>query len=347
MKLTDFNYRLPPERIAQKPAQPRDSSKLLVLHTRSGKREHKIFRDIAQILQPGDLLVTNDSKVIPARILGTKTTGGYVEIFLVRKAGRRKWTVLLKNFTQKEIGKTIVIDKKSNFVATPLFQAGDGVWTVEFSKTGTALGRLIEKHGKTPTPPYISERSALSRYQTVYAKHAGSVAAPTAGFHFTKRLLARLRQRGIDTATVTLHVGPGTFLPIRTDDLTHHRMHEEVAYVSASEAKKIRKAKKEGRRIIAVGTTSVRVLEGFCDEDDAFRAGTKEIDLFIYPGYRFRMVDALITNFHLPQSTLLLLVCAFAEQNMKHGTKAILSAYRDAVNKKYRFYSFGDSMFIT
>lgn len=304
------------------------------------------FFDIISFLKRGDVLVFNNSKVIPARLFGKKETGGAVEILLVRQLTKNRWSALLKHIKTHDIGKKIVISGTSNLTAALCAHNQDNVWEIEFSKKGEALRRALRKAGSAPTPPYVEQASDLKIYQTVYAKHEGSVAAPTAGFHFTKPLLTKLRKKGISLCEVTLHVGPGTFSPIRTDNITHHTMHPEYAVLSKKTAQFINTAKKEGRRIICVGTTSVRVLEGFADDRSILHAGEKDVNLFIYPGFCFKIVTGMITNFHLPESTLLLLVCAFAEWKHKGGKDVVLSAYQSAIRKKYRFYSFGDAMMI-
>lgn len=346
MKLSDFDYILPENLIAQKPIRPRDHSRLLVVDTATRTTSDRHFFDIIDYLRSGDVLVINTSKVIPARLLGTKNTGGSVEVFLVRKISSSVWNVLLKNFRESDIGKTVTIGTQASLHCTPIRKHIDGTWEVIFKETGSVFSQRLARHGKTPTPPYIPASSTLATYQTVYAKTQGSVAAPTAGFHFTKSLLAKIKKMGVTVCTVTLHVGPGTFLPIREDDITKHIMHSEQGIMTAQTAKILNAAKKEGRRVIAVGTTSVRVLESFSTTQGVVSSGEKDIDLFIYPGYQFKAVDALITNFHLPHSTLLLLVSAFAEYKSKGGAPFIKKCYADAIKKKYRFYSFGDSMML-
>jgi len=346
MKLSSFSYHLPKERIAQKPIRPRDHSRLMVLDTTQFSIHHAHFFDILSFLKHGDVLVFNNSKVIPARLFGKKETGGVVEILLVRQLSPNRWSALLKHIKENDVGKKIIITGAKNLVATLCTHHEDSVWGIEFNKKGTALQIALRKAGIAPTPPYVLQISNLKEYQTVYAKYEGSVAAPTAGFHFTKPLLANLRKKGISLCEVTLHVGPGTFSPIRTDNITHHTMHPEYAELSAKTAQFINTAKKQGGRIIAVGTTSVRVLESFADTQGILHAGKKDVNLFIYPGFSFKIIGGMITNFHLPESTLLLLVCAFAEWKAKGGKNFILSAYQEAIKKKYRFYSFGDAMFI-
>lgn len=347
MKLSRFSYTLPQTLIAQQPVHPRDVCRLMSVDLASGSIRHLIFSNLPDLLRAGDVLVFNDSKVIPARLYGKKSTGGKVEIFIVKKESDTRWIALVKNITEKESGRAISLAHSKIITATPIRKYPDGTWAVEFSHGSAAFDRYISRYGETPTPPYIKKHARMTDYQTIYAKTAGSVAAPTAGLHFTKRLMNKLRSRGIEMHTVTLHVGIGTFLPIRTERIENHRMHPEYAAISATTARAIRKAKRQGRRVIAVGTTAVRTLEAFATSDGKLTHGSKEVALFIYPGYRFRMVDGMITNFHLPCSTLLVLVCAFAEWKKRGGMKQILNAYKIAGKKKYRFFSFGDAMMIS
>ena len=344
--LSNFDYALPESRIAQKSCVPRDQSRLMVVDSASETLTHARFCDIKKFLQSGDVLVVNDSKVIPARLAGTKSSGGAVEILLVKKIRTDLWTAMLKNFSAREVGKLITIKGSRILKAEAVRLIENGLWEVRFRANGKSVAQPLQKAGITPIPPYIKNISSLSAYQTVYAAADGSVAAPTAGFHFTRRLIARLKKKGVVFCPVTLHVGPGTFLPIRDEDVSMHQMHPESARLTARAARILNVAKKEGQRIIAVGTTSVRVLESFSDSDGTLASGIRDVNLFITPGYRFKVVDGLVTNFHLPKSTLLLLVCAFAESRQKGGTRRILTAYRDAIKKKYRFYSFGDAMMI-
>lgn len=360
LKLSQFNYNLPEKLIAQKPKAPRDHCRLLVLDKNpsagSGQEiQHKKFFEIEKFLRKGDVVVLNDSKVIPARLYGKKSTGlpavalglakegGNVEILLIKKVASNKWEALLKNFKSKESGKTIIITK--NFIATPEKNIEGGLWLIKFNAQGEKLQKLIHKYGQTPLPPYIKKSAKLKDYQTIYAQNEGSVAAPTAGLHFTKQLINELKKKGIIFETITLHVGLGTFSPIREENIEKHKMHSEWAEISAKTAKAINKAKAEGRRVIAVGTTSVRTLEYFSDKilNSKFYilySGQREVDIFINPGYKFKIVDAIITNFHLPQTTLMILVAAFARQDN------ILKAYQEAIKKKYKFFSFGDAMLI-
>ncbi|MFA6392119.1 MAG: tRNA preQ1(34) S-adenosylmethionine ribosyltransferase-isomerase QueA [Patescibacteria group bacterium] len=342
MYLKHFNYLLPNKHIAQKPVNPRDHSRLLVLDKNSGELQHKHFYDISEFLNKGDVVVMNNSKVIPARLLGQKETGGKMEIFLLNKVGKGLWEVLVGGKGQKE-NLTVLFPK--NLKATLIERKEGGTWIVSFNKKGEEFEKLYKKIGEAPVPPYIKEKSDLKKYQTVYAKKEGSVAAPTAGFHFTKGLINSLKRKGVEFQEVTLHVGLGTFQPVKVSDITKHKMHPEFVDVPKETLAKLWQAKKDGRRIIAVGTTSVRVLETVMAELKNKKNPPKEsfkawVNIFIYPGFKFKFVDAMITNFHLPESTLLMLVSAFA------GRKNILRAYEIAKEKNYRFYSFGDAMLI-
>lgn len=327
LHLSDFNYNLPPELIAQHPVRPRDHSRLMVLLPQADLISHKHFYDIKDYLHPGDILILNDSKVIPARLLGQKPTGGKVEIFLLRELQLNEWECLIG---ANHIAPGNIVALSAGFQATVLVPLTDNTWRVKFNKEN------ITSIGDVPLPPYISERNDMVDYQTVYAKAEGSVAAPTAGLHFTQELLQQLRQMGIVIKTVTLHVGLGTFLPVKTDDLSQHIMHKEYAELSNDTAKAINEAKENNKQIIAVGTTAARTLEAFHG-----KANSDWVDLFITPGYNFNTITSMITNFHLPQSTLLMLVSALAGKTM------IDRAYRLAIDEKYRFYSFGDAMFIS
>lgn len=347
MNIKEFSYHLPVSRIAQEPIKPRDHCKLMVLNLAQDSRiKHMRFFDLPTFLHKGDVLVFNDSKVIPARIFATKPTGGKIEMLLIKKMGSNVWRALVKNVPKDNKGKILTMKENPRIVARLKQKNPDETWTLVFNLKGAALDAFITTHGITPTPPYIKKIARLQDYQTIYAREAGSVAAPTAGLHFTKRLLAALKKKSIEMHTVTLHVGLGTFLPIRTDRIEEHTMHPEYASVSQATARAITKAKKQGRRIIAVGTTTVRVLESLATKDGTLRKAKHDVNIFIYPGYQFKIIDGLITNFHLPHSTLLVLVSAFAETKRKDGIKQILKAYRVAVKEKYRFFSFGDAMFI-
>ncbi len=344
--LDRYSYDLPKELIAQKSASPRNHSRLMAVAVQDCAIAHAHFFELERFLRKGDLIVMNDSKVIPARLFGKKETGGAVEVLLVREESGGRWSALLRNIKKSDVGKKVLLGAKGELTCIPEVQQADGTWLIRFSVKGKRLSQLLARLGSAPTPPYVEAKIPLARYQTVYARKEGSVAAPTAGFHFTQAQIDALKRKGIRFCTVTLHVGPGTFLPIRSEDIRQHAMHPERAEVSRRAASLITRAREEGRRIIAVGTTSVRVLEGFVDQQGCIAAGKRDINIYIYPGYRFKAVDALITNFHLPKSTLLLLVSAFGAYKKKGGAECILSAYKEAVRMKYRFYSFGDAMMI-
>ncbi|MFA6525336.1 MAG: tRNA preQ1(34) S-adenosylmethionine ribosyltransferase-isomerase QueA [Patescibacteria group bacterium] len=342
MYLRHFSYHLPKKHIAQKPINPRDHSRLLVLDKNAGSIQHKHFFDIINFLDKGDIVVMNNSKVIPARLLGEKKTGGKMEIFLLNRVSKGQWEVLVGGKGQKE---NLIVLFPKNLKAKLIERKDGGTWVASFNKKGEEFEKIYKKIGEAPVPPYIKQKSDLKKYQTVYAKKEGSVAAPTAGFHFTKELIRKLKKKGVEFQEVTLHVGLGTFQPVKVSDITKHKMHPEFVEVPKETLKKIWQAKKEGRRIIAVGTTSVRVLEtvmaGLKNEKNSPKQSYKGwVNIFIYPGFKFKFVDAMITNFHLPESTLLMLVSAFA------GRKNILHAYEIAKKKNYRFYSFGDAMLI-
>lgn len=340
MKLSDFNYELPEELIAQDPLENRDSSRLMVLDRNTGEICHKIFSDIIDYVNPGDCLVINDTKVIPARLIGTKIgTDAHIEVLLLKRRENSVWEVLVKPGKKARTGCRISF--------------GDGLLTgeiIDVVEEGNRLIRfeyegvfeeILDQLGEMPLPPYITHKlEDKNRYQTVYAKHEGSAAAPTAGLHFTGELLERLENKGVIIAKVTLHVGLGTFRPVKVENVLEHHMHSEYIYVEKEEADKINLAKKNGGRIISVGTTSCRTLESAADENGEIKPVSRETDIFIYPGYTFKAVDALITNFHLPESTLLMLVSALA------GRDNIMNAYKTAVQERYRFFSFGDAMFI-
>ncbi len=342
MKVSDFDYELPKKLIAEFPVEPRDSSRLMVLHRDTGRIEHRIFRDIALYLKPGDVLVINDTKVIPARLLGKLDTGGKVELLLVRQPGLGIWEVMAKPARKLKEGKRIYFDEELEAVVKGY--SGEGKRFVEFIlKSNKDFMEKLEEIGHIPLPPYIErEEKPVDRekYQTVFARKEGAVAAPTAGLHFTEELLQKLKDKGIIIKNITLHVGPGTFKPVKVENVEEHQMDYETYHVPEDTAAEINRAKEEGRRIIAVGTTVTRTLESAAEEDGKVKPGEGSTNLFIYPGYRFKVIDALITNFHLPRSTLLMLVSAFA------GRERILNAYREAIKKGYRFYSYGDAMFI-
>ena len=340
MKVSDFNYNLPKELIAQVPIKNRDQSRLMVLDRKNKTIEHKIFKDIIDYLQPGDCLVRNNTKVIPARLYGIKEeTGANVEFLLLKRIDGDIWEVMVKP------GKKLMPGVRVKFgngllKAEILEKLEDGNRKVKFEYNGI-FNEILNKIGLMPLPPYIHEKlKEKDRYQTVYAKYEGSAAAPTAGLHFTDELFEELKEKGVEVANVTLHVGIGTFRPVKVENIEEHDMHSEYFYIKAEDAEKINKAKKEGHRIIAVGTTSCRVLESIADANGYVKEVEGDTNIFIYPGYKFKCLDALITNFHLPESTLIMLVSALAEKDF------IMQAYEEAVKEKYRFFSFGDAMFI-
>jgi len=340
MKVTDFDYNLPEELIAQHPVEPRDSSRLMLLDKETGAIEHRAaFRQIVDELSDGDVLVFNNTKVLPARLYGHRQeSGGKVEVLLLSPLGDNRWECLVKPGKKCQVGQVIVFDDRLS--CTVLEKTDFGGRIVEFAVDGV-FDEIIQELGEMPLPPYIHERlHDQDRYQTVYAAEKGSAAAPTAGLHFTPELLAALKAKGVTLAFVTLHVGLGTFRPVSEEVIEDHDMHREFYTVSQEVADTINEAKKNGKRIVAVGTTSVRTLESASNEDGTLRAESGWTQIFIYPGYHWKIVDALITNFHLPQSTLLMLISALA------GREHCLAAYQVAVKQKYRFFSFGDAMFI-
>ena len=339
MKTSDFWYDLPEELIAQTPLEQRDTSRLLVLNKETGEVKHQHFYDIIDYLQPGDCLVMNDSRVLPARLLGRRPTGGAVEVLLLRDLGDKKWECLCKPGRKMQVGHEVIFGD-GELTATVVEVQETGNRVVEFHYDGIFL-EVLERLGKMPLPPYIkAELQDQERYQTVYSKEVGSAAAPTAGLHFTNELLDKIRDKGVKTAFVTLHVGLGTFRPVKAEDISEHHMHSELCMISAETAAILNETKAKGGRIICVGTTSCRTLESLVNDDGSFEAKSKWTEIFIYPGYRFKAMQALITNFHLPESTLVMLVSAFA------GRENVLNAYEEAVREKYRFFSFGDAMFI-
>ena len=339
MKTSDFSYYLPEELIAQTPLEQRDSSRLLKLDRQSGRVEHHHFYDIINYLQPGDCLVMNDSRVLPARLLGHRPTGGAVEVLLLRDLGNKQWECLCKPGRKMQVGNEVIFGN-GDLTATVVEVKEDGNRIVEFHYDGIFL-EVLERLGKMPLPPYIKEElENQERYQTVYSREVGSAAAPTAGLHFTNELLNQIRANGVKTAFVTLHVGLGTFRPVKAENIHDHHMHSELCMISAETAAILNETKAAGGRVICVGTTSCRTLESLVNEDGSFEAKSKWTEIFIYPGYTFKAMDGLITNFHLPESTLVMLVSAFA------GRENVLAAYEEAVREKYRFFSFGDAMCI-
>ena len=339
MKTSDFYYDLPEELIAQTPLMQRDCSRLMVLDRKTGEIAHKHFYDILDYLKPGDCLVMNDSRVLPARLLGHRPTGGAVELLLLRDLGNRQWECLAKPGRKCLVGQQIIFGD-GELTATVTDVQEDGNRVVQFHYEGIFL-EVLERLGKMPLPPYIkAELQDQERYQTVYSREVGSAAAPTAGLHFTNALLDQIRQKGIKTAFVTLHVGLGTFRPVKAEEISQHHMHSELCMISRETADILNDTRKHGGRIICVGTTSCRTLESLVNDDGYFEASSKWTEIFIYPGYQFKAMDGLITNFHLPESTLVMLVSAFA------GRENVLHAYEEAVKERYRFFSFGDAMTI-
>ena len=338
MKTSDFEYDLPPELVAQVPAQPRDSCRLLVVDRASTNLSHRRFSDLPELLRADDLLVLNDTRVFPARLKGRKSTGARVEVLLLQRQNTTDWTALV----HPGLKPGQFITYSSGLVAEVVAIGDEGERTLRFNRSGADLTQLIDVIGEVPTPPYV--KATLERaddYQTIYARETGSVAAPTAGLHFTESTFRALRARGIELAYLTLHVGVGTFRPVKVENLAQHTMHRESYHVTDATARQINRARDQQRRIVAVGTTAVRTLESIADESGQVTPSSGVADLFIVPGYRFRCVDALVTNFHVTRSTLLMLVSAFA------GRERIFAAYEEAKVRGYRFYSFGDAMLIT
>lgn len=337
-KKSDFYYDLPEERIAQTPAEPRDSSRLLVYDRKTKKTEDKIFRQITDYLKAGDVLVVNNTKVIPARMYALTEHGGVVEVLLLKRYDLNTWEVLMRPGKKGKIGVKMTIGEELSFEVKDITESGERI--IEFSYEG-AFEDVLSKVGTMPLPPYIKEKlENQARYNTVYSKVDGSAAAPTAGLHFTDELLAKIKAMGVEVAEVLLHVGLGTFRPVSEEIITDHKMHSEFYQVSERAAETINRAKREGRRIIAVGTTSVRTLESVADEQGFVKACSGNTEIFLYPPYKMKCVDALITNFHLPESTLIMLVACLT------GREEILDVYKYAVENKYRFFSFGDACLI-
>ena len=341
MDVKDFDYYLPEELIAQDPLEDRSSSRLMVLDKKTGEIQHKIFKDILDYLKPGDCLVLNNTKVIPARLFGVKEgTQAKIEILLLKRKENDIWETLVKPGKKAKPG-TKIIFGDGILVGEVIDVVEDGNRLIQFSYEGI-FEEILDQLGQMPLPPYITHTlKDKNRYQTVYAKYDGSAAAPTAGLHFTKELLEKVKAKGVDIAEVTLHVGLGTFRPVKVENVLDHHMHSEFYMVSAEAAEKINATKDRGGRVISVGTTSTRTLESAADESGRLKECSGWTEIFIYPGYKFKLIDCLITNFHLPQSTLVMLVSALA------GREHVLAAYEEAVKEKYRFFSFGDAMFIT
>lgn len=340
MKTSDFNYELPPELIAQTPLKDRSSSRLLTVNKTDGSLKHGVFSDIINEINPGDCLVANNTRVIPARLYGLKEgTGGKIEFLLLNRKEDDVWEVILKPGKKAKPGARFVFGD-GILKAEILDTINDGNRLVKFFYEGL-FENVLDKLGEMPLPPYITEKlEDKERYQTVYSKHEGSAAAPTAGLHFTPELMKALEEKGVKIAYVTLHVGLGTFRPVKVDDVTNHKMHSEFYVITKETADIINETKRKGGRIISVGTTSTRVLETVADENGFVKEDTGWTDIFLYPPYKFKCPDALITNFHLPESTLLMLVSAFSSKEI------IMNAYKEAIKEKYRFFSFGDAMFI-
>ena len=348
MHINDFDYELPEELIAQKPADKRDASRLLVVHRETGETEHKHFYDILEYLNEGDCLVLNNSKVLPARLYGIKEgTGAKVEFLLIKRIDGDRWETMVRPGKRLKPGDSVMFSEDPLLKADIIDYGNDGTRIVEFSYDGIFMERL-EEIGSMPLPPYIerqSENEDRDRYQTVYCREEGSVAAPTAGLHFTEELLEKARAKGVELAYVTLHVGIGTFRPVKCENIEDHSMHFEEYHIDEKTAEIINRAKAEGRRVISVGTTSTRTVESaayFDEEKDCWqvRSGENSTGIFIYPGYEFRIIDSLITNFHLPKSTLMMLISAL------YNREKILEVYQEAIREKYRFFSYGDAMFI-
>ena len=340
MKTSDFNYDLPEELIAQFPIKDRSSSRLMVVDKKTGEIEHKVFKDIIDYLEEGDCLVLNDTRVIPARLIGSKVeTGGKIEFLLLKRNEDDTWETLVKPGKRAKIGSKFSFGD-GKLIAEVVGMGDDGARIVKFEYEGI-FEEVLDELGNMPLPPYITEKlEDRERYQTIYSKHNGSAAAPTAGLHFTDDLLKQIRDKGVEEAFVTLHVGLGTFRPVKVDDVLEHKMHSEYYMVSQEAADKINRAKENGKRVICVGTTSCRTIESAADNNGVLKATSGWTDIFIYPGYKFKLMDNLITNFHLPESTLIMLVSALSTR------ENILNAYEEAVKERYRFFSFGDAMFL-
>lgn len=339
MKVTDFDYYLPEELIAQHPVEPRDASRLLILHRDNGLIEHKIFHDLVDYLEPGDVLVINETKVMPARIFAKKESGANIEVVLLKQVDAAHWEVLVRPGRRVPLG-TRLIFSPGELEAVAIGNTEAGGRVLKFTWSGNFF-EILDRIGRMPLPPYIKEELRdADRYQTVYANVRGSAAAPTAGLHFTRKLLQRLEERGVIIARILLHVGLGTFRPVKVDNIEEHQMHAEFYQIDSETAEKINNAKISGHRVVSVGTTSTRTLETVADAEGRVQAASGWTNCFIYPGYRFKIVDMMITNFHLPKSTLLMLVSAFA------GFEETTHAYQVAVEEGYRFFSFGDAMMI-
>ena len=340
MKKSDFYFELPEELIAQTPLEKRDSSRLMCLDRATGEVTHRVFSDLAELLRPGDCLVMNDSRVLPARLMGTRETGGAVEVLLLRDLGGGRWECLTRPGRKTKPGTHLTFGG-GELTAEVISVADGGNRIIEFHYEGIFL-EVLERLGKMPLPPYIkAELEDSERYQTVYSRELGSAAAPTAGLHFTRELLDKIAAKGVRECFVTLHVGLGTFRPVKEDEIEDHDMHSEFCIVPEETARIINETKQNGGRVVCVGTTSCRTIESFASADGTIAPTSGWTNIFIYPGYKFKCMDALVTNFHLPESTLVMLVSAFA------GREHVLNAYAEAVRERYRFFSFGDAMFIS
>ena len=340
MKTSDFDYELPPELIAQTPLERRDASRLMTLDKATGEIGHRYFYELPSLLRPGDCLVLNDSRVLPARLIGRRESGGAAEVLLLTDKGDKTWECLVRPGRKLREGARVTFGD-GDLTAEVVQVLPDGNRLVKFDYEGIFL-EVLERLGKMPLPPYIKEElQDRERYQTVYSKEVGSAAAPTAGLHFTKELLQEVRDMGVKVCYVTLHVGLGTFRPVAEENLEEHDMHSEYCTISRETAETINETKRRGGRVICVGTTSCRTLESWAGDDGAMKESAGWTNIYIYPGYRFKVMDALVTNFHLPQSTLIMLVSALA------GREHVLAAYEEAVKERYRFFSFGDAMFIS
>lgn len=340
MKVSDFNYNLPKELIAQHPYDKRDEARLMIIDRETKKIEDKVFKDVIDYLEPGDCLVINNTKVIPARLFGIKDTGAHVEVLLLKRIQGDIWEAMVRPGNKLKPGAKVNIgDGKIEVTILDVLEGGNR--KVELKYDGI-FNEVLDEVGLMPLPPYITEatRDDNEKYQTVYAKYEGSAAAPTAGLHFTEELLEKIRNKGVDIANVTLHVGIGTFRPVKVQNVEDHEMHSEHFYIKKEDAEKINRAKKSGHKVISCGTTSCRVLESIANDEGMVKEFEGDTDIFIYPGYKFKCVDRLITNFHLPESTLIMLVSSLA------GKDFILKAYNEAIQKRYKFFSFGDAMLI-
>ncbi len=340
MKTSDFYYDLPEELIAQDPLEDRSSSRLLVLNKKTGEREHRVFKDIIEYLKPGDCLVINDTKVIPARLIGERVgTGAKIEVLLLKRKENDVWETLVKPGRKMKVGARVSFGN-GLLIGEVIDVVEEGNRLIQFHYEGI-FEEVLDQLGQMPLPPYITHQlQDRNRYNTVYATHEGSAAAPTAGLHFTPELLEEIQKKGVEIARVTLHVGLGTFRPVKVEDVTEHHMHSEFYQIEEEAAEKINRAKENGGRVICVGTTSCRTIESAADENGHLKACSGWTEIFIYPGYQFKVLDCLITNFHLPESTLIMLISALA------GREHVLAAYEEAVKERYRFFSFGDAMFI-